>query len=381
MAVWGNERDYENYMSAIDEAFDFVDPHERFITRLPKLYKPEYRPVEKNVCVYEDGRIVAAAGSYDNALYVAGKKLKVNGIGNVGVIPSARNKGYMKEIMDFALAEMIKNGTDLSFLGGKRHRYGYFGYCDFGECLHFEFTDASVRHSLGNVPDVLRLVPLEIGDGKTLERILALYDTSLIRADRNIGSLDDTLRTWYNEPYVILKGSDFAGYAVFNDALNDINELRLRDLSDMPMLIKAAFELSGGERLRIDLPRYERSYCDAVYPYYEGYSATHAERVNVLSYRNVIDALLALKASARALCPGSVVLSIHGYAGDERIKIEVGPGGTSVTDTTETADAELTHEEASSLIGSMYSPVASKLPCCCSSWFPLPFNTYHNDQV
>ena len=109
-----------------------------------------------------------------------------------------------------------------------------------------------------------------------------------------------------------------------------------------------------------------------------------ARKTEALSdYKAAIDAFLALKLTYEALTEGTVTLLIHGYAGDERIRVSVknGEGAVETVDGTEPVDCELTHPEAISFLFSPISPLRETANDLCKLWFPLPICMYHADEV
>ena len=104
---------------------------------------------------------------------------------------------------------------------------------------------------------------------------------------------------------------------------------------------------------------------------------------NVLSYRAVTEAFLALKMTYDLLPDGELTYLIHGYGGDERITISVKDGQATVTPADETAPVtrELTHFEATSLLFSPISPLRDSGSLQERLWFPLPLTMLHADEV
>ena len=49
--------------------------------------------------VWENGRIVSLLGVYPLPAVIAGRRVLLGTIGNVASLPSARGKGYMKQLM------------------------------------------------------------------------------------------------------------------------------------------------------------------------------------------------------------------------------------------------------------------------------------------
>ena len=112
-------------------------------------------------------------------------------------------------------------------------------------------------------------------------------------------------------------------------------------------------------------------------------SLAHAMHFNVLNYSRVIEAFLELQLSYVPIPDGEVTLLIHGYAGDERIRITVKGGKSIVTniDDTVSVDYELSHAEALSFLFSPISPIRETAKDLFKLWFPLPLCMLRADEV
>ncbi|MEE1011206.1 MAG: GNAT family N-acetyltransferase, partial [Acutalibacteraceae bacterium] len=90
---FGTKNDEKELIETLNEVF-FSEEDIDFLFLLPKLYKEQYNPAENNIILKEDGVIKAAVGCYPVNVTVAGKKLRIMGIGNVAVTTDCRRKGY-----------------------------------------------------------------------------------------------------------------------------------------------------------------------------------------------------------------------------------------------------------------------------------------------
>ena len=52
-----------------------------------------------------------------------------------------------------------------------------------------------------------------------------------------------------------------------------------------------------------------------------GYSVCHCDMFNVFSYKRFVGAFLEFEASYKPMCDGTLTVLIHGFAGDEKLKI------------------------------------------------------------
>ena len=115
----------------------------------------------------------------------------------------------------------------------------------------------------------------------------------------------------------------------------------------------------------------------------EGVSVGHMASFNVLCYRAVIEAFLALKLSYTSLPDGEMTLLIHGYAKDERIRVCVKNGEPLVEEIDDSTlfDLELSHTEAIAFLFSPFSPTRETASDLARLWFPLPLCTLRAAKV
>lgn len=101
--------------------------------------------VNNNFIAYFDDEPAGTIGIYPiNAVTESGC-FKVAGIGTVGVLEEHRGKGIMSFMMEKALAEVEKQGYELSWLVGERQRYKNFGYDLGGKTLRVNLDLKSFR--------------------------------------------------------------------------------------------------------------------------------------------------------------------------------------------------------------------------------------------
>ena len=372
---------YSDYMALINLSFGFNTPETEFLGLLPKLYREEYRPQDQNYVVQEDDVLTAAVGAYDHELIICGRRLPCRGIGNVAVHPDHRSKGYMKDTMNAALQDMIRDGIVLSTLGGRRQRYLYFGYDKAGPMHTFYISRDNIRHVYGNLTAPYTVREITDPTDPLIDAILSLSEASPVTPVRPRDRYLDVANSWKAKLLAILDGERFVGYCIWVRD-DTVSEIRVVEDDAFMAAIRSLYVYKDGG-FTVNLPAYQQSYRRALTPIAEGMSIGHAMHFNVLNYKAAIDAFLALKLTYETLPEGSVTLLIHGYAGDERIRISVknGEGAVISVDSKEPADYELTHPEAMSFLFSPVSPIREAASDLCKLWFPLPICMYHADEV
>ena len=119
------DADFDEAIEVMNHAF-FADGSKDFRRILPKLYRPEL--MSFNYAAVCDGRIRAVVGVFPLGWCVDDTQLRIAGIGGVCTHPEYRKRGLMQELMPHCVNEARSQGYHLSWLGGQRQRYAYFGY-------------------------------------------------------------------------------------------------------------------------------------------------------------------------------------------------------------------------------------------------------------
>lgn len=366
----------EDFIKFIDMVFGFTESENNFMKLHPKLYKEEYHPCENNYMVTEDGEIKAAVGAYDTVLDVNGEQVKVRGIGNVAVHPDSRSKGYMIDCMERSLKDMVADGIDISTLGGQRQRYMYFSYDKGGPEYNFHITSTNVRHTFRGVP-FTRLNFVKIGESDTelLGKIMALHNTRPLKMIRPDAAFFDIAQTWASTLYAILREDGaFVGYFI-----NSLSELTLVNNEDFDDVIRNY--VNDNENLNLTLPMWDKALIEKAYRICEGVSMGNSEQFTVFNFKKVVGAFLRFKTTLETLGDGQWTVLIHGYAGDERLKVTVKDNTASVEAYAGETDMELSHTDALALLFGLYSTRRDSLTPAVRGWFPLPLFVESADRV
>lgn len=378
------EKHTDELMDMLDTVFFSEDPNNtHFMTLLPKLYKNKYSPAYNNVVVMEDEEIKGAVGCYPLNAVAAGRKLKILGIGNVAVTTDCRGKGYMKDTMHMALDMMKEEKFDYSLLGGQRQRYGFFGYEPIGVEYRFLIDKGNIRRIIGEERKS-EFTAREITENDTdiIRKIKEIHEELPFYVERKEEAYVDIMHSWNNVPYAAFKGDEFKGYFTLEkNGGRYLHEIRAVDIGDMLELIMCAIDTGNLEGVAINLPAFDTEYCDFMEKNCGGYSIGTPEMINIFSFRNFIDAFLALKAERMNLASGTLKILIHGMNGDEFLAVTVDGKNVTVTEADGNSDIELEHNEAIVFISGLYSKKRLDLPDFAQSWFPLDFFSYSLDNV
>ncbi len=374
---------YSEYMALINRVFGFDGVERDFRTLLPKLYRPGRAPQDENYVVTENGVCVAAVGAFSHEIRVCGTVIPCRGIGNVAVEKSARGRGYMKDCMHMALTDMVRDGIALSTLGGRRQRYRYFGYDKAGVCYTFALNADNLRHTLGaDYESGLEIRQVCAEDTKLLATLRALSCSGSYVPVRAEADFFDILSTWRAAVWAALRDGQPVGYAL-REPGGLISEIRVTDAAEFLPFLHALRRYLDTDTLTVRLPEHEDACLRALAPVAEGCQIGCSMSYNVLRYRLVCDAFLRLRATYASLPDGELTLLIHGFAGDERLRLSV-RGGVPAAEPLEPEHdpaLELSHADAMNLLFAPFSPDRRRLPPAVQAWLPLPIWMYRADEV
>lgn len=363
----------DDYIDFINYVFGFNGNGEDFPKLLPKLYKPEYHPCENNYVVTVDGKLKSAIGVYPREFDIMGERLSSHGVGNVAVHPYSRSKGYMKELLNMAIRDMIASGADMSDLGGLRQRYGYFSYELVSPEYHFELNGTCMRHCFAGIP--FRELELRriSRDDPLLDDICALHDKRLCHAVRPREQFYDIAVSWQDSLFAILDGDRFLGYYI-----GKLHELTLADNRDFNDVIRNYIAQNGS--VTLPLPAYETELISAAEKLCGGLGVHNNQNYTIFHFRKVVSAYLKVKAATVGLIDGALTFRVRGIAGEETFRIEVKNGQPSVSDVEGGADLTLEHREAVAFFFGVVSPRRFENPLS-AAWFPLPLYIASADHV
>lgn len=376
----GIKSDEKELIEALDEIF-FSEEDNDFMSLLPKLYKDKYNPGEHNFIIKEDGVIKAAVGCYPMDVTAGGRKLRLMGIGNVAVAKDCRRKGYMIELMNASLEKMIAEGYDYSLLGGQRQRYEHFGYVPAGSSMRFTINKGNIRRLRnGNTDTSFTAKPLSEDDTGVIAKIKEINDAMPFYVERKAEEMIDILRSWKCVPYAVYDGDEFKGYFAFNSS-DSFAEMNVVCVDDMLDFLLCAMQIMGSESISFTVPVYDSKTCGYMAKICCGMALCHVDQLNILNYKNFVEAFLAIKAKRINLCSGTLNVLVHGYAKDENLAITVDGKNVTVAETEAKPDVELDNLEAVAFFAGNYSAKRIDLPAFAQNWFPVDFYMNCQDNV
>jgi hypothetical protein len=153
------------------------------------------------------------------------------------------------------------------------------------------------------------------------------------------------------------------------------------DADSINQLILAIFETVQDKNISFSVAPYDTDCLDHFTKIAESCSVRHSECYTIINFANTVRGLLKVKAQTEPMVDGVFNLLIHGFAGDEQIKIEIAQGKVTVQATDNKPDLELDHFQAVRLFFSLSSAERRGLTANAAQWFPLPLHCFSFDCV
>ena len=379
----GKDADNAALIAFLDDVF-FSEETDgtNFLDLLPKIYKDKYRPAHNNIVAQQpDGAFLAAIGNFDNDMLVGGVDLKTCCIGNVAVGKNCRGEGYMIDLMNASIADMKERGVALSYLGGQRQRYGYFGYESSGTAYDIWFSRQSFRHSLKGIKGDLTLEPLSEDDEDAIRFIDGIYAKAPVISRRAPDAYYDILCSWREKPYLIKENGRLAGYVVTGSNADYVPEFGLADPALLPRFIAALFGMTEKDGIGFRIAPYEKEKLDFFTKTASSLEIDGCEAILVLDWKKVLTAYLNAKASYETLCDGELTVKIHGACGDDNLRLSVRNNAASVTAYDGEAEFEFDRLAAVRAFFSNYPSDRAEFPPEVRQWLPLPMYFSSRDTM
>ncbi|MDP4090850.1 MAG: GNAT family N-acetyltransferase, partial [Bacillota bacterium] len=352
-----------------------------FPSFLPKLYRNHREVSRYHHLVKEGNRIKAMVGSFPLGLTVCQSFLKGRGIGTVSVHKYSRNLGYMRYLMDRAIAEMKAEGCDFAVLGGQRQRYEYWGFTPCGMTLKLNFNSSNIKHCHIETEEDYKFVEYDNAAVGDLGRAVSLHDLQPVHAVREKGSFIEITKSWNSRVLFIYKKDEFTGYLSASDNGEEIKEILLTNPDETDKVIAAYMNSFNLKNTRVVLPMHRSKEFMQLSRFCEYYSINSSANIYIINYMSIIKAFMNLKNTFYPLKEGILVLNIEEKG---RYKIEVKDGTVRVEETELPYDISLSHLDASALLFSHSTFVNSAYNFTdplVKAWFPLPLFYPELDNV
>jgi hypothetical protein len=285
----------------------------------------------------------------------------------------------MTVLMRHCVELMQQQGYHLSFLGGQRQRYLYYGFEKCGGNFTLTVNKNNVRHAFGE-PAPVRFAPLEAKDPR-LGALESMHRQQVVRCRRPPERFHDYLVNWLHKPFVAVDEADRTiGYLVADEALTRVVELVSVDDATTVNMIRAWVEQHEDHDVHFSIHPVRRELARRVMTFCESPSMGTSGNWQIFDWKSVIDALLRLRRLCGPLMPGSVVVAV-----DDRINLhlEVSSDECRCTTTGAAPDLRLSASTAMQVFFGPLAPSQSvalpKSATALDAWCPLPLWMTHQD--
>jgi len=320
-----------------EELVDFIDLvfGLDFKLILPRLYQPGDECMSWQYAVKEQGRIRAAVGSFPMTYKVGEHKLEVIGIGNVAVHRDHRSKGYMKVLMNAALESMSTKAIDISWLGGQRQRYQYFGYETCGTSHNFSLKQESLKHTIpANYVPHFSFEPLAGQTTEIVDRAFDIFNSQPVHIERHREDFLTTLQTFQSVPHAIYdENRTMVGYLTARQG--KIQELVLTNDAIFTDVLYSFSITQNTKDFGLTLYPHETDKLAQASRICDYQRTESAGNFRVFNFANTVLALLKLKSNYLPLPDGDLVIGSDLFGGHE---INISRGEISVTKTEKASD-------------------------------------------
>ena len=372
---------FDEAMEVLNLAF-FADGSKDFKQWIPKLYRPTDELMSCHYAAMCEGRIRAVVGVFPLALNIDDTQLRIAGIGGVCTHPDYQERGLMRELMPHCINAARSEGYHLSWLGGQRQRYGYFGYEVCGTAIQFTLSRSNLRHTAGaTATPGFDFEVIEESDCDRLGQVFELHNAQTMHAQRSESDLYPLLTSWNSRLYAALAGDDMVGYVVIGEQ-SMLCELVGED-ADTELAIARAWVEGDGDLAQITL---RMGPLDSALQRFadisENTTLTRSGNWQVFDWERVVATLLKTRLAHSPIMEGVVSVSIEGYG---VLEIEVNDNEADCHLVSGTAaiecDSLLAHRL---LFGPLKPSEVIELPAAArllDAWCPLPLYWPPQDRV
>ncbi|MBQ8178665.1 MAG: GNAT family N-acetyltransferase [Clostridia bacterium] len=320
--------------------------HKPFPSLIPSLYGKDKNTMQYHYVVEKEGVLSGAICAYPEDITLGGVTINGVAIGMVATAKKARNQGIMGMMLRRS-EEAYKDSADVMFLTGRRHRYEHFGYYPAGATYCFEISSVSIKKWEKDNPYV-------IVRAKTEEDFLEVNELSSKRnmvVDRPRASESDVIRNWFSKLYLVKKKGRTVGYA--SGKFFKGYELECLYVEggtlDCIQAVKAYKDCVKAPVLKVQVLPTEKVYKEAMSLCSEEYVVTSHEKYKVLSYKRLIEKLIAATLSEGKTLSYEGVLEIGGR---EKLEIVAKDGEFAVRETDKEPTLTISEKDAiASLLG------------------------------
>ncbi|WP_240548515.1 GNAT family N-acetyltransferase [Paenibacillus lignilyticus] len=341
---------------------------------LPKVYSKDIESSSIHmVAADEQGRLRAQVAIYPEPMNVSGISLRAGYLGIVSVHPRARGEGHMKVLMNKWLEEAPEL-YDMVVLYGQRQRYEYFDFTLGGVKIKYSVGEVNCRHALSDANvNGLSFRPLfEVDGAAAFAR--KLNDARPAFVHREEQYMSHILNGLEQKAIGVLDGDKLIGYIVVNKAGNEVTELAMADVNDVPRAIKGYLAHSGQEWIAVFAPEYETELNASLSSFAENYAIGTSDSYHIINFARVLEAYLTLAYRTTGLAPGEFTAVLDG----QPVTARVDENGVTVERSAKPGAIALDKKQAQTLLLTPQGRyTGANVP---AGWFPLPIYWYTADK-
>ncbi len=374
--------DFEEAMDFLNLVFSVHGPHD-FARLLPLLYRPDDEHMRCNFAIRDQGRLRAMVGLFPLTWRMGERDLRVAGIGGVATHPGSQGQGLMGHLMQHVQDELQRQPFQLSYLSGRRRRYGHFGFERAG-CFQYCVVSRDILPS--TKADKIEEIALErIADPAhpALKEAHKLHETLEIRVLRDFADFRDRCHSWKRELWI---GRDqqgkMLGYLVAGDKDPAVAELVGTSTDNEIKLLKAWVLRGSSDFLNVDVAPSQTALARRLGAVCEHFRVESWGNWRFLDWPEVLSALLQAKCATTPLQKGEVVLEVEGRG---RLALRVANGQGVCEPTSQAPVLKVNEPTALRLLGGPFPPSRTlDLPPAAAlleNWCPLPLTWPRQDGV
>jgi GNAT superfamily N-acetyltransferase len=369
--------DFQEAMEAMGTAFGFA-PDRDFPMLLPQIYRPTDELMQALYAIRRDGRIVSIVGSHPRDWQVGDTMLKLGGIGGVATLSEYRGEGLMKALMDRAVANMKSEGYHLSWLGGHRHRYQYYGYEKCGYSLQYSLRQVTLRHA-GQIERDITFVPMGEHYTEQVKTAKSFHEAKPVHVRRSQDDFMLYLISGYCKPWAALDTDDrMIGYISVRDG--GVREIA-SESTQASLDILFAWARKTEQDVNVTVQPSDVGLARSLSEVAEGVSVNGTGNWQIYDWEATLDALMRVKHATAGSIEGECRIAI----GEERFKLFVTDDRVGCQATEEVPDLKLTPFQAHRfLFGPTRPSEVIDIPDAAravESWLPLPLSFLRADSV
>jgi predicted N-acetyltransferase YhbS len=369
--------DFDECMDFLNEVFSEHAPHD-FAGMLPSIYRPTDEQMACNYAIRVDGKLAAVVGLFPAQWQVGDQVLKVGGIGGVSTHKRVRGAGYMKTLMNHCVGVMQEEQYHLSWLGGQRQRYGYFGYETCGVSTNMSLSPTNLRHALPET--AITFSPIEADDDRSLTFAHRLHTHQSVHCQRPADVFHRFLVGGFRTPYLARDETDTViGYLVARRG--EVTEWVAED-DDHAIVMAGAWVRDRGEQANFWLMPTQTGLAQRLGALAESTVIRTSGNWQVFDWAATIGALLQVQAAEQGLPDGRVRFGIEGYGA---LEIDVENDWVCCRRTEASASVVWHPFEA---MRALFGPLPAHMVVNVSpelsalhGWCPLPLGWSHQDYV